>query len=744
MDLLFDKYISQLSEKYSISKEDLIPKFMECINKTGAKLNIDSSVVYAIIHSDIFLLNCLRKTCSKLEYSECEKSCHCVYFDDKCMSRYIKDAHIINKDPDKFVKGLSTKKLESIVKYASFLYYNYDGGGLTDNAFDALEYHLKKRTRAKNRIYQKIGAEPIEKLRVKLPYNMYSLEKIKPGQRELYSFLEYPNITFSDKLDGTSGMIVYKDGRISGMFTRGDGTIGGLVSYLENFLNIPKTTTTDMVVRGEFILTKEKWSVYKDTYANARSLVNGTINSGHVSPVHFDIDFVAYEIVKIGNKEIPPPSQAFKILKAEGFIVPYNETFTNPTVFEIMKTYKTRRETSDYFIDGLVLQHDKGYSFGERSSKYAFKMLLESQIRSTKVIDVEWNISRYGKYTPVAIYESVYVDNVRLHRALAHNAAHIRDWNMGKGTEITVARSGDVIPQIQSVKVDKNIQPIYPSKEYGWHWSGTFEYDKNQDQREIVLDDIEGNEKVKIARITHFFKTIGVRQFGEKRIEKCWESGLTSIKKIIKATPDEFRSIKGFGDILSVKIYEGIHEKLRTTPIDRYLVALTTFKINLGRKLTKTLILNIPNILELDSEQIEEHLRKKKIKGFGKKRVKDVIENIPKFRKYLFSLDKKDIQQSIELHKLKIKERELKGYNSFVKDKKFVLSGFMGHVDYDLEDFIYDNKGDIVSNVTREVKAVIVAQISNITNKMSQASSLNIPVLSIEEFSKKSGFTREN
>ena len=108
--------------------------------------------------------------------------------------------------------------------------------------------------------------------------------------------------------------------------------------------------------------------------------------------------------------------------------------------------------------------------------RVAFKMRLEEQMRSTEVINVEWRISRYGRYVPVAIYNFVFVNGIRILSALAHNASHIRKWNMGKGNRIKVILAGDVIPQIVKnyVEINENITPDYPLTQeqggYEWHW----------------------------------------------------------------------------------------------------------------------------------------------------------------------------------------------------------------------------------------------------------------------------------
>lgn len=731
-----------------------------CIKSTAASLNIEYSEVYNAVFTEEALAMCLRKekACSDMTIDECISSCSCFHLEPYgCLSRKIEDADVINEDPDKYIKQHLGKieDLRKMVHIAAYLYYNFDGGGLTDNSFDALEYHLKKQEVMRGRAYEKIGAEPVDKIRVELPYSMSSLNKIKPGTSTTVDFLSQfrpkeggstssPGDTqtmcsWSLKLDGVSGMVVYKGGAIDKIYTRGNGLIGGDVTYLKEYIKtIPPNVSKDYVVRGEFILPKDVWeNKYQGSYSNARAFVSGKINAGFVSASLPDIQFVAYEIMRVDDEDYTPqPSQAFKILDAEGFTVVENDIFIAPTVFDVMEEYKRQRESSRYHIDGLVLSVDKPRPAAMHASAgvynpthtVAFKMLLEEQRRNSKVINVEWNISRYGRYVPVAIYESVYVDGVRMHRATAHNAKHIQDWSMGKGTKIVVVRSGDVIPQIKDVEVDETITPIFPKTYeeggYEWHW----------DRSDIVLDEIETNREVLIKRIVHFFTVIGVPRLREKTAEKMFEVGMKTPEAIVKAKSSDMVKIKGIGKKTADFFHDKIREVMSQTPPDRFIEASTTFKSGVGRKLMKQLFRYIPNILDLDEEEITRKLSQRKIPGFGPARSKSVAEGIPKFRKYLDSFAKNDVEKAIRHYVDRAETMARTGYNPLIKDKKFVLTGFMGKTDYELEDYIYDNHGDFTTTVTTGVEAVISGNVLEVSKKMIAAAQLHIPVLDIREF----------
>lgn len=754
MEDLQELYIKGVADKKKINKKDVVILIDKCIKSTAESLKVSYASVHDIIYSMEFMASqceAMKGSCSSQDIESCKNSCWCVYFDGKCYSRYFKDAKKMNEDPDKYLIGMPTEKLVELVKISSYLYYNYDGGGITDNTFDAFEYILNKRLKIKGRRYDKIGAIPVEKIRRKLDYPMPSLNKVKPGTRELMDFLKkMPDMTlwWSAKLDGVSCMISYLNGKYSLATTRGDGIIGGDVTYLMDFIKplpiIKDPKYKNIVIRGEFIIKRNIWEQkYKkdgksDNYSNPRSFVSSRVNSGHIPATGIlDIEFVSYEIINIpGIDEIPSPYESMRILELLGFTIVENGILKNPTTFDIISLYKNKRKTSEYTIDGLVLAFNikSGVSktLTNPTEKIAFKMRLEEQIRQTKILDIEWNVSRYGRMIPVAIYESVYLDGVRLHRASAFNAGRVKEWGLGKGSIIKVIRSGDVIPAILSVEEDANITAIYPKPivpgalgaDKGWHW----------DKKDIIINDINNNIKVQLKRSEHFFSTIGVPRLKEKTLEKLWDAGIRSIKGITNAKIQDFEKIKGIGKKTATNLYTSIHSIMRNTRLDRFIPASTTLNLGIGRKLIKQLLNYHPTLMEDSPEVLKIILTKKNIPGIGQKRIDNIVENIEKFKKFLFALNPEDISFAIKKDSERIKSIASRGYNKKIRGKIFVMTGFFGKVDYELEDYIYDHYGSFSDSVTTGVEVVVAANLMEVTSKMLEAEKKGIKVLSVDEF----------
>lgn len=755
MEKYADVLVRHVADRHGISVKEAVDLIETCLHDIAFRGDYQYDLVHAIAMHPDTLAACLKMTsaCDQRTLEECEASCTCVVYQGQCRPRYLPDADLMNRDPDKYALSLTKEQLRELVDFCSYLYYNYDGGGITDNTFDALEYQLNKYEKGRQRQRDKVGAPPVDKIKAALPYPMGSLPKVKPATRGLREFMlrgtqQHLPLVWSEKLDGNSAMVVYQNGRPVDMYTRGDGQMGGRVSYMLEYVTLPIITDPnylDIVVRGELVIDRQVFEdKYHSSYSFPRSFVTSKVNSGFVSPGLSDIAFLAYAIVDNGSSQVLPLTvyQCWTVLEQLAFQVPVHGLLTSPTEAMLMILYKETRQKSRYAIDGLVLEFnttrsswidDATTSTSESTSggeaRVAFKMMLEDQLRETEIIDVSWQISRLGTLVPVAIYNAVYVDGARLHRATAFNAAHVRDWSLGRGTHITVVRSGDIIPQIQSVVVDDSIEPIYPPETPAWHWKDKI----------LELDDVDGNVTVQLKRTLYFLETLRIPGIGLKTLEKFYEHGLRTIQQLTQASIATFKAIKGIGPAKSKKFYDGIHQALRTCRMDRLVVASPILKTGLGRTMIKKLLKEFPGILTLNEAEIRHLFKGRKVAGFGPKRIDTVATQIPAFMAFAYTLNQDDIQEALRRDMARIEQ--LKNPDPRIHGQSFVFTGFMHDSStYELEDYITDNNGVTSDHVTEATAAVIVGSLGKITDKMERAYQYKIPIYTIQEFETEYGY----
>ena len=210
--------------------------------------------------------------------------------------------------------------LAKLLRDANDAYYNKHPF-LNDNQFDIIKEYIETHY-PQNKILKEIGA-PIEKQKVKLPYFMGSMDKIKPDTKALYKWMDkYKGpYVLSTKLDGVSGLY-YTEGGVRKLYTRGNGTHGQDISHLIPYLKLPDVD--GLTIRGELIMSKK---VFEDKYSkdssNARNLVSGIVNSKTRDVDKYkDLNFLAYEVI------VPDltPAEQFALLEELNIDVALNET----------------------------------------------------------------------------------------------------------------------------------------------------------------------------------------------------------------------------------------------------------------------------------------------------------------------------------------------------------------------------------------------------------------------------------
>ena len=613
---------------------------------------------------------------------------------------------------------MTESELSLLIREANQNYYCDNKPLLTDNQYDILrEYTLEKypNNEAVKEGHTKCSLE-VEKNKVKLPYEMWSMDKIKPDTNALNKWKEKYNgpYVISCKLDGVSGLYS-TEGDKPKLYTRGNGIIGQDITHLIPYLRLP--TTKNITIRGEFIIKKSAFNEkYKDTFSNPRNLVAGMINKKTISAKNYlDIDFVAYEVIKPELK----PSEQMKFLEDENVICVKNDSIkslSNEYLSEILIKW---RDEYEYEIDGIIVIDDKLYNriTGNPLHAFAFKMIISEQIAEAKVVNVLWTPSKDGYLKPRVQIEPITLGGVKIEYATGFNAKFIVDNNIGLGALITIIRSGDVIPHILSVVVPSD-KPMLPTVPYEW----------NDSHVDFILTDISDDKIVKEKNITGFFKIIGVDGLGPGNVKRIINSGYDSIPKIISMNMDDFMEVDGFKEKLASKIYENIKNKITTTTLPELMAASNIFGRGFGTKKFESILKILPNILLSPDSQSEKILKVKQIDGMAEKTSEKFVNKIPIFIKFI---SEAKLLDKLEIKKVDANDIDEKIEKHILNDKKIVMTGFR---DKELIEKIKKVGGDLSNSVSKNTFVVIVKNKDEETGKIDQAKKLQIPIMIPEEF----------
>lgn len=617
------------------------------------------------------------------------------------------------------------KSLSEDEQLSALLYFQklYEEGEpeIDDATFDTLQSIYEKSSGKK---FKDIGATP-KGLKVKLPYYMGSLDKIK-GKTSENDLIKWsrnykgPWIV-EDKMDGISGlyMVRHMNNKVyRNLYTRGDGIEGTDITHLLEYIDIP-TPDIDIVVRGELIMNNKDFEELNKrdntlNLKNPRNTTAGLINSKEVNiNIAKSINFYAYNIIDWGYDK-PNKELQMKYLQAYRFKLPWYILAEEISTSRLEEALKLRRKEAVYDIDGLVITNNDVYeleSGKNPKNSIAFKVDVYNE---TTVIDVVWEASKDGILKPVVIYEPVNVSGITMSRASGKNAKFIVSNGIGPGALILITRAGDVIPDIVEVlkPVSKNdlILPSSDKGEYTWNDSGI----------EFVLINKDTNEKVQKERMEFFFKTMDIKNLGGGRVKLLYEYGFDTLYKLLSASPDDIAIIPGLGFKSADTIYNSIQNVINSAPLSKVMAGSGIFGSGFGVKKAELILNKYSNILEMKDMETEELTYLiQDIDGFDKTSEEFAI-NLPRFVEWL------------EEHPMiKIKDEIIKSVSSNLVGEKIVFTGFRSD---ELEKQIKEHGGTVVSAINKTTTILVAKNLSDLKTKGEKAKELGIKIMDLNQF----------
>ncbi len=275
------------------------------------------------------------------------------------------------------------------------------------------------------------------------------------------------------KFDGLAINLRYENGLLFRAATRGDGETGEDVT--QNVLTIKQIPlrlegckASVLEVRGEVYMSRKDFNRYNDkqraqdlpTLVNPRNGAAGSLRQ--LDPkltAKRPLSFFAYGLGEVKGWNVPDThSSILDELAKFGLPVCAERAVVKgaQALAEFHRRIAAKRDALSFDIDGVVykvnslaLQQELGFVSREPRWAVAHKYPAEEQL--TVLRDIEIQVGRTGKLTPVAKLEPVFVGGTTVSNATLHNEGEIRRKDVHIGDTVIVRRAGDVIPEVVGV-----------------------------------------------------------------------------------------------------------------------------------------------------------------------------------------------------------------------------------------------------------------------------------------------------
>ncbi len=578
--------------------------------------------------------------------------------------------------------------------------------------------------------------------------NAFTIEEIRDFDRRVAELLEGEKYRYVAELkfDGVAVRLKYENGILVLGATRGDGVQGDditnniktirsiplrLINPEEKFLNIE--------VRGEVYMNKvdfeklneERERLGERIFANPRNATAGTLKLQDPKLVaQRPLRFFAYYLMAEGV-ELESHYENLQILKRLGFPVCEHVKLCEniDEVIEFWKYWEERRDDLPYEIDGIVVKVDsirQQEILGAiaKSPRWAIAFKFTPRQAQTKLLGITLQVGRVGTITPVAELQPVPLGGVIITRATLHNEDYIKEKDIRVGDTVIVERSGEVIPKIVGVVLEKRPPDAVP-----------FVFPKNcpvcggpierpAGEANYYCENPECPAQVR-ARIEHFASrgAMDIEGLGEAIVDKLVTLGFlknyADIYDLHKHKAKLVR-IEGFGEKSVQNLLNSI-ENSKKQPFHRVLYALGIRYV--GSETAKLLADAFGSIDKLMNASIEQI---SSVYGIGPRIAESVYKFFHDERNLELIRRLKEAGLSFEVKPEEKAKKKLAG-------KTFVFTGTLKNFTREeAKEKVEELGGKVSNSVSRKTDYVVVGE--NPGSKYDKARQLGVKIITEEEF----------
>jgi DNA ligase (NAD+) len=509
-------------------------------------------------------------------------------------------------------------QLRDILNRASHEYYVLDAPVLSDREYDSLFRELQDLETANPDLKTsdsptvRVGAAPqsaLTKHEHMVPMlslgNAFDDNELSAWQDRLIRSagkdIESSGYTVELKIDGAAVSLTYDDGVFVTGSTRGNGSIGEVVTEnLRTVRDVPLRLLGNppkgkIEIRGEIYMPFDRFERMNEqrvqdgepVFANPRNAAAGALRQLDPSiTAKRPLRFYGYSVASEDPSLISFRTQWELLEQLEKWGIPVapnrERCHTLDDVFKwAHKIEHTVRGSLNFAIDGgvvkidnLRLQEELGV-VGGREPRWAIARKFAPDIAETKLVDIRVNVGRTGALNPYAMLEPVEIGGVVVKLATLHNEDLIRQKDLRIGDIVQVKRAGEVIPQIIASVPEKSAPRGKPWRMPSKCPSCGTPVERDDEEVAIYCPNVACPGR-QLEGLVHFASrgAMDIRGLSYSRIEQLIEAGLVrDAADLYRLKRNQLLSLEGYAD-KGTDALLGAIEASKSQPLSRLLTAL--------------------------------------------------------------------------------------------------------------------------------------------------------------------------
>ncbi len=388
-------------------------------------------------------------------------------------------------------------ELRRQIRRYSKQYYDDNASDISDYEFDQLMLRLKAieaeypELITKNSPTQKVGgsAQRTAGVLVKHDVPMLSLQDVF-SEAEIREFVagicaHFPAAEFvvEEKIDGLSLALRYENGVLARAVTRGDGIVQGedVTENARMIADVREQLSDAPVyfeVRGEVYMERAAFAAVNERqellglkpFANPRNCAAGTLRQLDARVTRERrLSMFVFNLQRTEGRTFASHTASYDFMRAQGIkiIAGYRVCRTADEVWAAIEEIGARRGSLPYDIDGAVV---KVNDFSQRAElgatakapRWAIAYKYPPEEKETVLREIELSVGRTGRITPTAVFDPVQLCGTRVERATLHNQDYIAGLDVRIGDTILVYKSGEIIPRVKGVVLEKRPASTVP------------------------------------------------------------------------------------------------------------------------------------------------------------------------------------------------------------------------------------------------------------------------------------------